>query len=72
MIEVAQRGVLVSLILPEKADHPLVQHGATPYVIEALQAGVLVYHYYRGFYHVKAVVADQSACLVGTPNIDKR
>lgn len=72
IIQVAQRGVSVSLILPEKADHPLVQHGATPYVIEALQAGVLVYHYYRGFYHVKAVVADQSVCLVGTPNIDKR
>ncbi len=72
VLDASQRGVNVSLILPEKADHPLVKHGATPFLTEALRAGVLVHHYYRGFYHVKAIIADQTDCLIGTPNFDRR
>lgn len=72
VLDASQRGINVSLILPEKADHPLVKHGATPFVMEAIRAGVLVYHYYRGFYHVKAIIADKNDCLLGTPNFDRR
>lgn len=72
IIDAAKRGVTVSIVIPEKADHPLVKHGATPFLKELLEAEVLVYHYYRGFYHVKAIIADEQTCFFGTSNFDRR
>ncbi|GAF16839.1 cardiolipin synthetase [Bacillus sp. JCM 19046] len=72
ILAATKRGVTVSLVLPEKADHPLVKHGATPFLRELIDAGVLVYHYYRGFYHVKAMIVDKQTCFIGTANFDRR
>ncbi|WP_059104170.1 cardiolipin synthase [Shouchella shacheensis] len=72
VIEAVKRGVDVQVLLPEKADHPLIKHAATPFLIEIIKAGVRVFHYYRGFYHVKAMVVDGKHCLTGTANFDRR
>ncbi|TWI59749.1 cardiolipin synthase [Halalkalibacter nanhaiisediminis] len=72
LIYAAKRGVDVSLILPKKADHPLVKEAAFPYLLPLVEAGVNVYQYYRGFFHAKSIVIDEQMCDVGTANFDKR
>ncbi len=72
LINAAKRGVDVKLLVPKKADHPLVKEASFPYYPALLQAGVDIYQYYRGFYHVKVLVVDEQICDVGTANFDKR
>lgn len=72
LIAAAKRGVDICLILPKKADHPLVKEAAFPYFHDLLEAGIDIYQYYRGFFHAKAVVIDEQMCDVGTANFDKR
>ncbi|WP_100374215.1 cardiolipin synthase [Bacillus sp. FJAT-45037] len=72
LIEAARRGVDVRLILPKKADHPLVKEAAYPYFDDLLTAGVDIYQYYRGFFHAKAIVIDSQMADIGTANFDKR
>ncbi|SDB86172.1 cardiolipin synthase [Shouchella lonarensis] len=70
--DAARRGVDVRILLPEKADHLLVTEASHRYLIRALQAGTTVYHYYRGFYHAKALIVDGETCFIGTANFDRR
>ncbi|MFS0788465.1 cardiolipin synthase [Shouchella sp. 1P09AA] len=72
LLEACERGVQITILIPEKADHPFVKHGATPFLLEVIRAGAMVHHYYRGFYHVKAFIVDHSTCLIGTANFDRR
>ncbi|AIC96299.1 cardiolipin synthase [Shouchella lehensis] len=72
LVEACQRGVQVTILLPEKADHPFVKHAATPFIMTMIEEGALVHHYYRGFYHVKVLVVDRATCLIGTANFDQR
>ncbi|NEU30444.1 cardiolipin synthase [bacterium LRH843] len=72
LIDAATRGVDVKLIVPKKADHPLVKEAAFPYFHDLLHAGIGIYQYYRGFYHVKTLVVDEQMCDIGTANFDKR
>ncbi|MDQ0207075.1 cardiolipin synthase [Alkalicoccobacillus murimartini] len=72
LINSAQNGISVKLILPQKSDHPLVKEGSMPYVQRLVESGVDVYHYDQGFYHAKALVIDQSLAWVSTANLDKR
>ena len=72
LIQAAQNGIKIQLILPQKADHPLVKEGSMPYIQRLLESGVSVYHYDQGFYHAKALVIDQSLGWVSTANLDKR
>jgi cardiolipin synthase len=68
----ALRGADVRILIPDKADNPLVQYSAWSY-LEALQkAGIKVYRYTRGFMHHKVVVVDDTYCTVGTANFDNR
>lgn len=72
LINAAKRGVDVKLIVPKKADHPLVKEASYTYFGDLLEAGIQIYQYYRGFYHVKAIVIDDLLCSIGTANFDKR
>ncbi|TSB44961.1 cardiolipin synthase [Alkalicoccobacillus porphyridii] len=72
LLNAAQNGIDVKLILPQKSDHPLVKEGSLSYVERLVEAGASVYHYDQGFYHGKALVTDQSLAWVGTSNLDKR
>lgn len=72
LIQAANRGVHVKLIVPKKADHPLVKEAAFPYFYDLLENGIDIYQFYRGFYHVKALVIDSQVCDIGTANFDKR
>ncbi|RSL30468.1 cardiolipin synthase [Salibacterium salarium] len=66
------RGVDITILLPEKRDHPLVKEASFSYLEELLHAGAKVYHFQDGFYHAKALLIDDSYCDVGSANFDLR
>ncbi|MFZ3589102.1 cardiolipin synthase [Bacillus sp. DJP31] len=72
LIEAANRGVVVKIIVPMKADHFFVREAAFPYFKQLLEAGCKVYRYYYGFFHAKVIVKDGQICDIGTANFDKR
>ncbi|MGN7310644.1 cardiolipin synthase [Alkalicoccobacillus gibsonii] len=72
LIQASQNGIEISLLLPQKSDHPLVKEGSMGYIQRLIESGVSVYHYDQGFYHAKALVIDQSFGWISTANIDKR
>ena len=68
----ALRGVDVRIILPEKSDNLLVQLSSYSYLHEALQTGIRVYRYTRGFLHQKVMLVDDELASVGSANLDNR
>jgi len=68
----ARRGVRVRLIVPEKADHPLVRWAARAYYEDLLDAGVSVELHTGGLLHAKSLTVDSSLSLVGSANMDMR
>ncbi|WLR50751.1 cardiolipin synthase [Bacillus tianshenii] len=72
LIEAAKRGVHVIILVPLKADHPLVREAAFPYFYGLLKAGCHIHRYDKGFYHGKVVLVDHEICDIGTANFDKR
>lgn len=70
--EAARRGVDVRLLLPGKTDVPLVRHAGHGYYRELLERGVRVFEYQASILHAKSMVADGSASVVGSTNLDFR
>lgn len=68
----ALAGVDVRLMLPKRADNWLTHLGSCSYVSDALQAGVKIYFYKKGFLHSKLMVSDDEFASVGSTNIDFR
>jgi len=66
------RGVDVRILLPARPDHRVVYAASSLYAFEALRAGVRIFRYQPGFLHQKALLIDQSACLLGSANLDNR
>ncbi len=72
MKNAANRGVRVSLVVPEKIDSVLVRHACRAYFIDLLDAGVEIFLYRGGLLHSKTVTADDDVALLGSVNMDKR
>lgn len=72
LISAALRGVDVRLLLPSRADHPLVSFASRSYYAELLEAGVKIFEYSRGFMHAKTMVVDSWVATVGSANMDMR
>ena len=68
LMSAASRGVDVRLILPEKANHQIMDAGNYVTARNLLKGGVRVYHY-PGMTHLKAMVCDGWA-TVGSANLD--
>lgn len=68
----ALAGVDVRLMVPRHTDAKLVQWASRSYMMEAMEAGVKVYLYDKGFNHSKLLVSDDNLCTVGSTNIDFR
>ncbi|MEO3944813.1 cardiolipin synthase [Gorillibacterium sp. CAU 1737] len=68
----ALSGLNVTLMVPNKPDHPFVHWATLSYIGEMLKAGVRVYLYENGFIHAKTIVVDEEVASVGTANIDVR
>jgi cardiolipin synthase len=67
----ALRGVDVRIILPQRADEPLVWLASFSYYEEVLPQGVKIYRYQSGFMHQKVLVSDDLS-LIGSANFDNR
>ncbi|RAK20482.1 cardiolipin synthase [Anoxybacillus vitaminiphilus] len=72
LLDALRRGVKVIILVPLKADHPLVKEAAFPYFYRLLKAGAHIYRFYQGFYHAKVIIIDDGLCDIGTANFDKR
>ncbi|MDG4657657.1 cardiolipin synthase [Ectobacillus antri] len=72
LIAAAKRGVRVTILVPERADHPLVKEAKLPYFRELLRAGCVIYEFTDGFFHAKIVTVDGRICDIGTANFDLR
>ncbi|WP_379970699.1 cardiolipin synthase [Ectobacillus sp. sgz5001026] len=68
----AKRGVHITILVPEKADHPFVREARLRYLRGLHHAGCKLYQYTNGFYHAKIVLIDHSICDIGTANFDLR
>nr|WP_255639700.1 cardiolipin synthase [Aquibacillus saliphilus] len=66
------KGIDVKVIVPEKADHPLVKPAGFPYYRELTRAGGDVFLFNQGFYHAKVIIIDETFCDLGTANFDMR
>ncbi|OBA03218.1 cardiolipin synthase [Bacillus subtilis] len=72
LVKARKNGVAITIIVPMKSDHPLVREAAFTYYSELLDAGCLIYRFYQGFYHVKALIIDDHFSIIGTANFDQR
>lgn len=69
---VAQRDIVVNLILPIKTDHPLIDMAGQAYFEELLEAGVRIFTYENGLLHAKTITIDDSIAFLGSSNFDIR
>lgn len=72
MSTAALSGVDVRLMVPRHTDAKLVEWASRSYMMEAIEAGVKVYLYDKGFNHSKLLVSDDNLCTCGSTNIDFR
>ena len=72
LLSAAQRGVEVTIILPEKIDSLLVRYACRSYFDDLLSAGVRILRFQRGLLHTKSITVDGEIALFGTVNLDMR
>jgi len=68
----ALSGVDVRLMIPARSDSRLSDASTCSYLEPALEAGVRVFRYNKGFLHSKAIVIDDFISIVGSCNLDER
>ncbi|UOQ87474.1 phospholipase D-like domain-containing protein [Gracilibacillus salinarum] len=67
-----KRGVKITILFPDKADHILTKAAALPYLEKMQHAGASIYLYTDGFFHGKVLFFDGKMCDFGTANFDRR
>lgn len=72
MIVKARAGCRVTLVVPEKSNHPVTDFARRNFTRELLKAGAHVLLYKGGMIHAKAIVIDDRVGLFGSPNFDLR
>jgi cardiolipin synthase A/B len=72
LIAALVRGVEVTILIPEKADHIVAKAAALPYLRKLKEHGATIHLYVDGFFHAKVIFFDRKTCDVGTANFDRR
>ena len=67
-----RRGIEVSIIVPQEADHLITSCIGKTYLRTLTKGGVKVYLYKKGFIHSKTFISDNETATVGTINLDYR
>ncbi|MGB5745994.1 MAG: phospholipase D-like domain-containing protein [Desulfobacterales bacterium] len=68
----AERGVRVTVIMPERNDSRLVHYTCRSYFDDMLAAGIRIFGFKGGLLHTKSVVVDRQVALFGSVNLDIR
>ncbi len=68
----ALSGIDVRLMIPKESDSRLSDACTFSYLGEALESGIKIYIYQKGFLHSKAIVIDDFVSIVGSANLDER
>jgi cardiolipin synthase A/B len=72
LVDAAQRGVDVKLILPSRSDSALVFHAGRAKYGELLAGGVQIYEFQDALLHAKTAMIDGVWSTVGSSNLDWR
>ena len=72
LVSAAQRGVRVTLVVPEKIDSVLVRLASRSHYDDLLSAGVQIMHFQQGLLHTKTITLDGEISLIGSVNMDMR
>jgi cardiolipin synthase len=72
LLSAAQRGVLVTLIVPAKNDSLLVRYASVSHFDDLMSAGVHIRLFEGGLLHTKSLVVDDSISIFGSVNFDMR
>ena len=72
MIDAAQRGVDVRLIVPSFTDSRVVLNATQATFTRLLKAGVKIYELKDALLHAKSVVVDGTVSIIGSANLDMR
>jgi cardiolipin synthase len=70
LVEAAQRGVRIQLLLQGKVEYPIQHYGTQALYGQLLAAGIEIFEYKASFLHAKVAVVDQQWATVGSSNID--
>lgn len=69
----ALSGVDVRIMMPHRGDKGILPPWASrSYIQEALEAGIKIYLYQKGYLHAKTLVCDDEFVTIGSTNIDFR
>ena len=72
LLTAAERGVEVTIIVPERNDSRLVHYTCRSYFDDMLAAGIRIFGFKGGLLHTKSVVVDRQVSLFGSVNLDVR
>ncbi len=73
LVQIARRGVKVSVVVPGRAtDQKWVRLASRRMWGNLLEAGVHIYEYRRAMTHAKVLLVDGTWSVIGTTNIDNR
>ena len=68
----ARAGIDVTLIMPERSNHPVTDYAGRHYTRELRRAGARVMQFGHGMMHCKAIVVDNRMGMLGSANFDLR
>lgn len=72
LVSAAHRGVEVTVVLPQRNDHPIVQLASRATFDDLLAEGVRIARFPGGLLHSKTMVIDQEIGFIGSVNMDMR
>ncbi|CAB1061571.1 Cardiolipin synthase, bacterial type ClsA [Olavius sp. associated proteobacterium Delta 1] len=72
LLTAAERGVNVTVIMPQRNDSRLVHYTCRSYFDDMLSAGIRIFGFKDGLLHTKSVVVDGQVALFGSVNLDVR
>ena len=72
LMSAAQRGVEVTLLVPERVDSLLVRYASRSLFDDLLAVGVRVAQFRGGLLHTKAIIVDGGFTVLGSVNMDMR
>jgi cardiolipin synthase len=72
LLTTAERGVKVTVIVPQRNDSRLVHYTCRSYFGDMLAVGIRIFGFKGGLLHTKSVVIDREVALFGSVNMDVR